>query len=141
MPRSFAAGTAAALVFATLVVLTGCQRAPEEPAATPAPHAAAPSPTEVTPPGGSPTVATPASDEPLLAYVWHCDDGQARRMRNLLREDAITIEMHEGGRKLPRVVSASGAKYSDGSLTFWTRGDTATLERAGSPPVNCRQDR
>ena len=34
-----------------------------------------------------------------------------------------------------------GAKYSDGSLTFWTKGDTATLERQGSAPVQCREAR
>jgi putative lipoprotein len=40
---------------------------------------------------------------------------------------------------LPLVVSASGAKYSDGSITFWTKGGTATFERAGSAPVECQE--
>jgi len=124
MPRSVTATRRAALVGAVLVTLAGCNRAANEPPAAPG----APDPSD-------------ASDEPLQAYVWNCDDGQTIRMRNLLREDAITIEMHEGGRKLPRAVSASGARYSDGSLTFWTKGDTASLERQGSAPVNCRQNR
>jgi uncharacterized membrane protein len=141
MPRSLAAGAPAAVAIAILGALAGCKRAPEEPAATPAPQSSAASPTAGTPSGEAPPVEDPGSDATLLALVWNCDDGQTRRMRNLLREDAITIEMHEGGRKLPRVAGASGAKYSDGSLAFWTKGDTAILERAGAPPVNCRQDR
>ena len=60
-------------------------------------------------------------------------------MKNLYREGAITLEMHEGPRKLPQVVSASGARYSDGSLSFWTKGRSATFERAGSAPVPCRE--
>ena len=137
----------AALVGAILVALAGCNRAANEPpaaiepeqAATPAPEAA-PS-AESAPPADASSTHTPAPGEPLQAYVWNCDDGQTIRMRNLLRENAITIEMHEGGRKLPQAVSASGVRYSDGSLTFWTKGDTALLERQGSAPVNCRQNR
>jgi uncharacterized membrane protein len=127
------------MVIALLSGLGGCQRAPEvssEPAAqTPS------APAEPTAPTIEPGAGTAASEGVLQAYVWTCDDGQTIRMRNLLRENAITIELHEGGRKLPLVVSASGARYSDGSLTFWTKGDTALFERPGSAPVNCRQDR
>jgi uncharacterized membrane protein len=147
MPRSPAAISHAAFVGAILASLAGCNRAANEPpAATETEQAAAPAPeaapsAESAHPADPSATRTPAPGEPLQAYVWNCDDGQTIRMRNLLREDAITIEMHEGGRKLPRAVSASGARYSDGSLTFWTKGDTALLERQGSAPVNCRENR
>lgn len=124
MPRSIAAAASAALVIAALVTLAGCSRAADESATASAPAAEA-----------------PQSIEPLLAYVWNCDDGQTLRMRNLLRDNVISLELHEGARKLPLVVSASGAKYSDGSLTFWSKGDTATFERAGSAPVQCSMNR
>jgi membrane-bound inhibitor of C-type lysozyme len=75
----------------------------------------------------------------LRAYVWECDDGLKLRMKNLYREDAVTLEMHDGPRKLTHVIAASGAKYSDGSLTFWTKGSAARLERQGSAPVACRE--
>lgn len=41
--------------------------------------------------------------------------------------------LERGGRSelLRRVVSASGAKYSDGKTTFWTKGDTAMVESTG----------
>lgn len=32
---------------------------------------------------------------------------------------------------LPAVPAASGAKYSDGRVTLWTKGSTATLEEDG----------
>lgn len=126
-----------ASLVAILATSTGCQRASETPTEPPQPAAAPPT---VTAPAIEANAEPEAPEGVLQAYVWTCDDGQTIRMRNLLREKAITIEMHEGGRKLPQVISASGARYSDGSLTFWTKGDTALLEREGSAPVNCRED-
>jgi len=136
MPRSFAAAAAAAFAIAALLTLAGCNRAADEPAAMPAQpgaaepfeSAAAAAPAEVAPPEGV-----------LRAYVWDCGGGLTLRMKNLYSEDAITLDLQEGPRTLPQVVSASGARYSDGSLTFWTKGDTATFERPGSAPVNCRE--
>jgi putative lipoprotein len=147
MPRSLSTAGTAALVSAVLVALAGCNRAADQPPAAPEPGQSAAPATAVTPgaeaapPADASATRTPAPGESLQAYVWNCDDGQAIRMRNLLRENAITIEMHEGGRKLPQAVSASGVRYTDGSLTFWTKGDTALFERQGSAPVNCRQNR
>lgn len=124
---------AATSILAVAAGLGGCQRAPDAPA--PAASTAAPQP---------PATSSPETQSPpgvLQAYVWQCENGQTIRMRNLLRENAITIDLHEGGRKLPRVPSASGAKYSDGSLTFWTKGGSALFERSGEAPVDCREDR
>ncbi len=129
----------ASLLLLALATLAGCKRASEEAAV---PVVAEP-PTAVEPVTAAPVAAPPADDAPpegvLRAYVWDCDGGLTLNMKNLYREDAITLDMHEGPRKLPLVVSASGAKYSDGSITFWTKGDTATFERAGSAPVECRE--
>lgn len=138
MHRCVSKPAPASLLLVALATLPGCNRASEE--------AAAP---VVEPPTVAKTVnaaqadAPPAGDAPpegvLRAYVWDCDDGLTLNMKNLYREDAITLDMHEGPRKLPLVVSASGAKYSDGSITFWTKGGTATFERAGSAPIECRE--
>jgi putative lipoprotein len=130
---------AAPLLVATLATLAGCNRGGEEAAA---PVASTP-PAAVAPPVDA--LAPAPAEEPappegvLRAYVWECDGGLTLNMKNLFRENAITLDMHEGPRKLPLVVSASGAKYSDGSLTFWTKGGTAIFERAGSAPVECRE--
>jgi putative lipoprotein len=155
MIRSNAAVPAALLLLAALSTLAGCQRSPESsgPTATPPPAEGTGPTASAGQPSGEPLAsaavpagAPPAEDVPppegvLRAYVWECDGGLTLRMKNLYRESAITLEMHEGPRKLPLVVSASGAKYSDGSLTFWTKGGEASLERAGSPPVQCREAR
>jgi membrane-bound inhibitor of C-type lysozyme len=97
-----------------------------------------------TPPSG-PTAATVAEDAPpegvLRAYVWRCDDGQTLKMRNLFREQAIALDLHEGTRKLPQVVSADGARYADEAVIFWIKGSSASFERKGTPVVNCQEDR
>jgi putative lipoprotein len=127
----------APVLIATLAVVAGCKRAGDE---VSAPVESAPS-SAVAPPVSSPPPAADAAppEGVLRAYVWECDGGLTLNMKNLFRENAITLEMHEGPRKLPLVVSASGVKYSDGSITFWTKGGTATFEHAGSAPVECRE--
>jgi membrane-bound inhibitor of C-type lysozyme len=129
------------VLFACTAVLAGCSRKTDEtPTAT---QPTTPAATTARQPVPEPAAA-PAGDVPegvLLAYVWDCDDGTSLTMKNLLRENAIVLDLHEGPRHLPQVVSASGAKYDDGSVSFWTRGDTAMFERKGSAAVNCRDNR
>jgi len=133
-----------ALVLTAMLSLAACQRAAEPP---PAAEAAPPPATE---PASAGAVTLPAptvlpDDAPpegvLHAYVWECEGDLTLDVRNLFREDAVTIDLHEGERKLPLVVSASGAKYADETITFWTKGNEATFERKGTPPVNCREVR
>lgn len=69
---------------------------------------------------------------------WRCDGGAAFSAR-------ITsggAEVFAGGRTytLPHVAGASGARYSDGSVEYWERGGSATLNGAhGGPYANCRR--
>lgn len=133
-----------ALVLIATLSLAACQRAAEPPAMGEATRPQATEPAAA----GAVTLPAPAvlpDDVPpegvLHAYVWECDGNLTLQVRNLFREEAITIDLHEGERKLPRVVSASGAKYADETLTFWTKGNEATFERKGTPPVDCRESR
>jgi membrane-bound inhibitor of C-type lysozyme len=73
-----------------------------------------------------------------LYYAWDCDGGLHLVMKNLVRDRAISLETREGSRKLPQSVSASGVRYTDGVVTFWTKGDTATYQRDSGSPINCR---
>lgn len=129
------------VLFACTAALAGCSRKTDEtPSAT---QPTAPAATTAGQPAPEPAAA-PAEDVPegvLLVYVWDCDDGTSLTMKNLFRENAIVLDLHEGPRHLPQVVSASGAKYDDGSVSFWTKGDTAIFERKGSAVVNCRDNR
>ena len=145
MRTPLAAALAATFLVATVPFLDGCgrggdeARAPGATAPAESPPAPAPAPVTATPPAPVAQDDVPPPEGVLRAYVWDCEDGGKLRMKNLFRENAITLEMHEGPRKLSQVVAASGAKYSDGTLSFWTKGGTAILERAGSAPVNCRE--
>ncbi len=123
-----------------LASAAGCGRTPDppvSPAQTP--------PTAAPVPSGSDVPATATESQApsgvLLAYVWDCDDGTSITMENLLAENAISLGLPDGPRRLPQVVAASGVKYDDGTLSFWTKGDTAMLERANGPVVNCAESR
>lgn len=41
--------------------------------------------------------------------------------------------------RLPRTVTASGARYNDAEQSFWIKGDRATWERGQSPTLACEQ--
>ncbi|HEX9208740.1 MAG TPA: MliC family protein, partial [Steroidobacteraceae bacterium] len=79
----------------------------------------------------------------LRAYVWQCADGQRIVMRNLLPERAITIALQDGEHRLQQTMSASGVRYADDGerVVFWTKGETATLERTAATPVHCQERR
>lgn len=122
------------------VLLAACQRKVEpvpQPTAEPAPAPAS------TAPPATPTT-TVAEEEPpagvLRAYVWDCG-GTKIRGRNLWRESAMAIDLHDGTHKLNSVPAASGAKYSDGSVTLSTKGGSAVLETSGNPPTQCNEIR
>lgn len=64
------------------------------------------------------------------ANAYRCDDGVTLLVTP--GQDFIALELTGGApQRLARVVSASGAKYSDGEQTFWSKGDEAILEVAG----------
>ena len=132
LPIVLLAGTA-------LLAVAGCQRKE-----VPAGETAADAKPAATVPATAPSPAPAADEVPagaLRAYVWQCADGQTLVMRNLFREKAIAIDFHDGTRRLDQTVSASGARYADSVMVFWTKGSTATLERQGSPVVHCEERR
>jgi uncharacterized membrane protein len=118
-----------------------CQRSPPpDSASTQPPHVPVPAPTPDTP---ASTHETPPEGV-LLAHVWQCDDGVTRTVRNLVQEQAIVGDFDQGGpQRLDQVASASGVRHANAteSIVFWSKGRTATLERQGSPPVECSEVR
>jgi membrane-bound inhibitor of C-type lysozyme len=127
-----------ALALLAVCGLAACQRQPPA-----APAVATPEPAAAAAPAAAPVLAE--DDElptgALRAYVWECADGQTLVMRNLFREKAVAIDFHDGTRRLDQAISASGAKYADAVVSFWTKGSTATLERQGTAPVQCEERR
>jgi len=55
-------------------------------------------------------------------------------------DDHAMIELPERTWTLPQVVSASGARYSNGPVTFWNKGREATFETNGRTQT-CRERR
>jgi putative lipoprotein len=108
-------------------VLVGCS-APQ--VQTPA------APPVVGPP--KPTVFDTVRTTPPRTYVFQCADG----LRFVARTDGESASVFLPGRTLHlrHVSAASGAKYSDGRVMFWGKGEEATLEFDGSRHT-CQNDR
>ncbi|TQI80407.1 membrane-bound inhibitor of C-type lysozyme [Serratia fonticola] len=47
------------------------------------------------------------------------------------QESTVSLVMDGEQLKLKQVLAASGAKYSDGKYTFWSKGQNAFVERNG----------
>ena len=88
---------------------------------------------------GAATQSAQRADEAVATAVQRWDCGaMSLTTKYLPRDRAISLGLHEGERKLPRVPSASGEKYQEGPIMFWRKGGTAMYERAPAPPVDCR---
>jgi membrane-bound inhibitor of C-type lysozyme len=140
---------AVALLSAAAASVAGCggRHDAQPPAESPAPASTTPAPdAAVEPSPATAAAASPADAQAIAAlpegvslyYSWDCDGGLHLVMKNLIQDRAISLETHEGSRKLPQAVSASGARYTDGTITFWTKGSTATYQREGGDLLNCR---
>jgi uncharacterized membrane protein len=108
------------------------------------PSEQAQSPATTPPPVATPTTTNPASEPPpgvLRAYYWTCESGLEFVAKNLWRENAVTLELHEGSRRLERVPSASGTKYADSSIEFWTKGGAGTFEHRPAKLAKCTETR
>ena len=51
--------------------------------------------------------------------------------------DSVVISVQEERTRLSHMPSGSGAKYGDGRMTFWSKGDEALLERPGAAWRGC----
>jgi len=140
MRHALAVAAPAALFVAGLLLAAGCQKSSDQQSKTTAPPEPAASAAAVpAPAAGEPAAALP--EGVLRAYFWECDRDVTLVMQNLLEEKSVGLQIHGETHKLPQVVAADGAKYSDGDFTFWTKGDTATFQRGTGPEVACREVR
>jgi membrane-bound inhibitor of C-type lysozyme len=61
-----------------------------------------------------------------LNWAWNCADG--RYVVSSYQDDDLWLFLPEETVRLVRQQAASGARYSDGSITFWSKGEEAVLE-------------
>ena len=78
---------------------------------------------------------------PLNAVTYRCEDLQ---LATEFYEDDLVLTLNGQIITLPQVRAASGAKYegetSMGSVTFWSKGDEASLDIADQPSRTCQAD-
>ena len=90
---------------------------------------------------GAVTLANGAA-EGLLAYSFDCVAEAPLSVVVSYRDpDAVWLFLPERTVKLPRVRSASGAKYSDGKTVFWTQGQEARIELSDGQVWACAENR
>lgn len=76
-----------------------------------------------------PKAQKPAAAPRLLVY--QCSKGQGFVAEVDEKGDSALLKMDGQSAILPQVPSGSGAKYSDGQTTLWTKGDEAFVEVDG----------
>jgi membrane-bound inhibitor of C-type lysozyme len=72
-------------------------------------------------------------------YVYECSHGFSFTVR-LDHENAYLFSPDKTAR-LPIVPSASGEKYSNGPITFWSKGEEALLDTGNTIYRNCKNNR
>jgi len=69
------------------------------------------------------------------AYTYTCSE--TLRFTARFEQDAAVLTLPDREIRLPQVVSGSGARYSDGTTTFWIKGEEASLEIDGKTFPDC----
>jgi membrane-bound inhibitor of C-type lysozyme len=83
-----------------------------------------------------------AADSDVIEATFACPDGTTMDTVFDNAADTVTVTLPDGTVTLPRAVSASGARYSDGTTTFWNKGDEALVEVNGEIVYqNCVEQR
>jgi len=72
-------------------------------------------------------------------FVYECDDGSQFTAR--VEGEKVWLFLSSGTVSLPHVEAASGAKFSDGAATYWTKGESAMLERPDHARTECKNNR
>ncbi len=65
---------------------------------------------------------------------YFCDNGKIIKTRDQVSGQKAVIDVGDGDIILPRVQAAEGSKFSDGTRTFWFKGDELIVESAGKTP-------
>lgn len=72
-------------------------------------------------------------------YVYECSVGYSFVAR--IQREKVWLFLPDKSVSLSRVPSGSGSKYSEGQITYWSKGDEALLEIGDEKPINCKNNR
>lgn len=71
-----------------------------------------------------------AQSENLVSATYITEQGEQLNVRFDTASDTVTVDLEDGSSlTLPAAQSASGARYSNGQMTFWEHQGSATLEK------------
>lgn len=65
-------------------------------------------------------------------FLFACPAGDTLRVRFQHDTALVLLPGDATPRPLPRAISGSGARYSDGTLVFWNKGDSAFVMQGDS---------
>ena len=85
---------------------------------------------------GSSFVPGTAQAETYLSY--RCENGAQFEVTLFPETKAAYVQLDGKSLMLPKFVSITGARYRKNGVTFWFRGERATLRRAGVR-TECKQ--
>ena len=85
-----------------------------------------------------PSTQTSASTN-AKTYVYQCNKSYQFVAR--LENNNVWLFLPGQIHALPRVTSASGAKYTNGTITFWSKGEEALLQTPSQTYRNCKNNR
>lgn len=77
------------------------------------------------------TNLTPAFAEDKTGVIYRCDDGKGVIASFLTATNEALITTDGQSFRLPQGLSGSGARYTDGTVLFWIKGNDAQLEAPG----------
>lgn len=94
--------------------------------------------------GAPPTGSAAGPDSEAAArsgrtYVYEC--AGANRLTVRVEGETAWLFLASGTARLPHVRSASGAKFSDGASTYWSKGEQASFVLPGRTYPGCRNNR
>ena len=76
----------------------------------------------------------------LTTFSFACDDG-TKVVANHRDEGYVYLFLPGNAVRLAHVPTGSGARYSDGAITYWSKGRVATIERADESTTRCEEQR
>jgi membrane-bound inhibitor of C-type lysozyme len=117
LPMQLSLRNGVVLVGLVSLTLVGCNTATPE--------------AETPPPETPDTEETSAMDATASVATFQCPDGETIEADFTNAEAAVVTLPDQEPLTLPRVEAASGAQYSDGTTTFWNKGDQAMVEVDG----------
>jgi membrane-bound inhibitor of C-type lysozyme len=82
-------------------------------------------------PETEPEAMDPEMEPTSTLATFQCPDGEMIEAEFVGADEVVVVLPGQEAMTLPLTESASGARYSDGTTTFWNKGDEAMVEVDG----------